>query len=180
MYFRWGNPPIATFESIYIALSGFSNAVTISAVFVFLSAATRKEDTAVASGAFYLAMCLGEVTGVALQNSIFQGTLRQVLPGLLREVEHSNEVCTPSFSAPFLNLDFCNSYCSSLLLYMPCFSSSEPLIREVQKSRLLSPAYGFTDHPPSHLQREQHLALPFRHPKDRHRYVCARFYIYIS
>lgn len=51
----------------------------MAAVFVFLSAGTKKEDTAIAGGGFYLANSLGEVTGVAVQNCVLMGTLRRAL-----------------------------------------------------------------------------------------------------
>ena len=73
----------------------------MAAVFVFLTAATRKEDTAVASGAFYLAISLGEVAGLAVQNCVLQGTLRLVLQARLREVLGSDEVCRFSVSLSF-------------------------------------------------------------------------------
>lgn len=73
----------------------------MAAVFVFLTATTRKEDTAVASGAFYLAISLGEVAGIAVQNCVLQGTLRLVLRATLREVVGSDEVCRFYVSVSF-------------------------------------------------------------------------------
>ena len=92
LYLRWTTHPLATIESLYVAFWGFSNGVSTAAVFVFLSAATKKEDVAIASGGFYLATSLGEVVGLAVQNCVLQGTLRQVLPVSLREVEGGDEV----------------------------------------------------------------------------------------
>ena len=60
---------------------------------MFLTAGTKKEDTSICSGVFYLATSVGEVTGVAVQNSILQGTLGRVLPVRLLKVEDSDEVC---------------------------------------------------------------------------------------
>lgn len=51
----------------------------MAAIFVFLTAGIRKEDIAIASGVFYLANCLGEVTGIAVQNCVLQATLGRVL-----------------------------------------------------------------------------------------------------
>lgn len=65
----------------------------MAAVFVFLTAGTRKEDAAIASGAFYLANSLGEVTGMAVQNCVLLGTLGSVLRVRLRGVEGCDEVC---------------------------------------------------------------------------------------
>ena len=92
LYFRWKTSPLPLIETFYVILSGFSNGVSTAAVFVFLTAAKRKEDTAVASGAFYLAISLGEVVGIAVQNSVLQGTLRHVLPVRLQKVENYDEV----------------------------------------------------------------------------------------
>lgn len=65
----------------------------MAAVFVFLTAGTKKEDTSISSGVFYLANSVGEVTGVAVQNSVLQGTLGRVLPVRLRKMEDCDEVC---------------------------------------------------------------------------------------
>lgn len=93
LYLRWNSSPLAVVESLYISLSGFSSGVSMAAVFVFLTASIRKEDTDIASGVFYLANSLGEVTGIAVQNCVLQGTLGRVLRLRLREVEGLDEVC---------------------------------------------------------------------------------------
>ena len=51
----------------------------MSAVFVFLNAGTKRDDTAIAGGGFYLSSSLGEVTGMAVQNCVLMGTLRSAL-----------------------------------------------------------------------------------------------------
>lgn len=93
MYFRWKTTPLALIESSYISLSGFSSDVSMAAVFVFLTAGTRREDTAIASGAFYLAHSLGEVMGFAAGNSVLLVTLGRSLRVRLREVDRCDEVC---------------------------------------------------------------------------------------
>lgn len=92
LYIRWKTQPLALIESFYISLSGFGNGVSMAAVFVFLTAGTRKEDAAIASGAFYLANSLGEVTGMAVQNCVLLGTLGSVLRVRLRDVEGCDEI----------------------------------------------------------------------------------------
>lgn len=47
---------------------------------------------------------MGEVTGVAVQNSVLQGTLGQVLLVKLREVKDRDEVCPDVASLFFTNL----------------------------------------------------------------------------
>lgn len=89
LYLRWKTEPLAL---IYISLSGFSTGVSTAAVFVFLTAGTKKEDTSIGSSVFYLATSVGEVTGVAVQNSILQGTLGRVLPVRLFKVEDKDEI----------------------------------------------------------------------------------------
>lgn len=76
----------------------------MAAVFVFLTASTRKEDAAIASGAFYLANSLGEVMGIAVQNCVLQGTLRRVLRVRLREVEGCDQVSRFHVSSSFFGV----------------------------------------------------------------------------
>lgn len=89
---RWGKLPLNFVESLYIALSGFGNGVSTAAVFVYLNAGTKKEDAAIVSGAFYLAISLGEVTGIAVQNCILIGSVRRILQAKLQEIEGCDEV----------------------------------------------------------------------------------------
>ena len=105
LFLRWTAKPLALIESFYISLAGFSNGVSIAAVFVFLTAGTKKEDTSICSGVFYLATSVGEVTGFSVQTSILQGTLGRVLPVRLLKVEDSDEVC-PDDANPLYSFFF--------------------------------------------------------------------------
>ena len=92
LYFRWKASPLPLIESFYIALAGFGNGVSMSAVFVFLSAGTERDDTAIAGGGFYLSGSLGEVTGMAVQNCVLMGTLRSALGAKFGGGEEGMEV----------------------------------------------------------------------------------------
>ena len=114
LYLRWTSKPLALIESFYIGLAGFSNGVSIAAVFVFLTAGTQKEDTSICSGVFYLATSVGEITGFSVQNSILQGTLRQMLPVRLLKVDDKDEVCSDDVNLLRISVTF--------LFYFPPFS----------------------------------------------------------
>ena len=73
---------------------------------MFLTAGTKKEDTSICSGVFYLATSVGEVTGVAVSNSILQGTLGRVLPVRLLKVEYKDEVCPDDANLPYMSMTF--------------------------------------------------------------------------
>ena len=111
LYLRWTTKPLPLIESFYISLSGFSNGVSIAAVFVFLTAGTKKEDTSICSGVFYLATSVGEVTGVAVQNSILQGTLGRMLPVRLSKVEDKDEVCSDDANLLYISTTFIFFFC---------------------------------------------------------------------
>ena len=64
----------------------------MAAVFVFLSASTKKSDNAIAGGGYYLACSLGEVTGIAVQNCVLIGTLRSALTDNFGSGEEGMEV----------------------------------------------------------------------------------------
>ena len=120
LYLRWTAKPLALIESFYISLAGFSNGVSIASVFVFLTAGTKKEDTSISSGVFYLATSVGEVTGFSIQNSILQGTLGRLLPVRLSKVEDSDEVC-PDDVNPLYTFFFLLSFSRNLLSLTGCF-----------------------------------------------------------
>lgn len=64
----------------------------MAAVFVFLSAGTKKSDNAIAGGGYYLACSLGEVSGIAVQNCVLIGMLRSALRASFGSGEEGMEV----------------------------------------------------------------------------------------
>ena len=77
IFLRWhGRTSFA--ESLYIALAGFGNGITMQAVFIFLSAGIKKSENAIAGGGFYLSSSLGEVTGMSCQSAILQAMIRRI------------------------------------------------------------------------------------------------------
>lgn len=88
---RWqGHTSFA--ESFYIALGGCGTGIATAAVFVFLSASTKRSDAAIAGGGFFLSGSLGEVTGLSVHTAILQVTLRRTLEQKLVGMEGSAEV----------------------------------------------------------------------------------------
>jgi hypothetical protein len=87
---RWhGHTSLA--ESLYVAIGGVGLGIATVAVFVFLSASTKKSEAAVAGGGFFLSLCLGEVAGSSAQIAIVQITLRGTLEPRLGGVEGGAE-----------------------------------------------------------------------------------------
>ena len=84
LYFQWETLPLAYIELFSTFLSHTSNCVFTRFFCIFLTAAVRKEDTAIAICAFYISISLGVI---AVQNCVLQGTLRGVL--LMKEVMRS-------------------------------------------------------------------------------------------
>lgn len=77
LFLRW-NGRTSLAESLYIALAGFGNGITMQAVFIFLSAGIKKSENAIAGGGFYLSSSLGEVTGMSCQSAILQAMIRRI------------------------------------------------------------------------------------------------------
>ena len=123
LYLRWTAKPLVLIESFYISLAGFSNGVSIAAVFVFLTAGTKKEDTSICSGVFYLATSVGEVTGFAVQNSILQITLGRLLPVRLFKVENKDEVCPDDANLLYISITSSFFFCILPIFYFGFFSS---------------------------------------------------------
>jgi hypothetical protein len=88
---RWhGHTSFA--ESLYVAIGGLGQGIAVTAVFIFLSASTKKSEAAIAGGGFFLSSSLGEVAGMSAQSAILQATLRRTLEVKLAGVEGSAEV----------------------------------------------------------------------------------------
>ena len=77
LFLRW-NGATSFAESLYIALAGFGNGITMQAIFIFLSAGIKKSENAIAGGGFYLSSSLGEVTGMSCQSAILQAMIRRI------------------------------------------------------------------------------------------------------
>ena len=77
LFLRW-HRHTSFAESLYIALAGFGNGISMQAVFIFLSAGINKSENAIAGGGFYLSSSLGEVMGMSCQSAILQAMIRRI------------------------------------------------------------------------------------------------------
>ncbi|KAI9798956.1 MAG: hypothetical protein M1833_004309 [Piccolia ochrophora] len=88
---RW-NGNTNFLESLYIFPSGFGMGVATAAIFVGLSASTKRSQLGIVGGGFYLAGSLGDVAGVSVGNALLQATLRNGLKEGLEGYEGKMEI----------------------------------------------------------------------------------------
>ena len=112
LFLRWkGATSFA--ESLYIALAGIGNGITMQAIFIFLSAGIKKSENSIAGGGFYLSSSLGEATGMSCQSAILQAVVRRIQAKELGGADAAAKVrplsspCGLSFPLPSLISPFC-------------------------------------------------------------------------